>query len=318
MQNERIRIGVIVGPTASGKTGAAIEAAKILDAEIISADSIQIYEKLDIGSAKPSMEERQGIVHHMLDFVDPRRDDFSVASFKEKAEEIIRDIHERGKFPLIVGGTGLYINALTYPLKFDAVPRDDEVRKMRESKEEDSPGYCYDRLKEVDEDSAKRLHPNDKKRVIRALEVFEISGKTMTSYGADFANEAGQEPEFDARIAGLTMEREKLYERINLRVDIMLRDGLEGEVRKLYNDGYDVTLPALQGLSYRQFYDYFDGHEDYENTVERIKRETRRFAKRQITWFKRDKRIEWFNAEEYSDKKTLGESIARMMKGVKQ
>ncbi len=312
---EKIKIGVLLGPTASGKTACAIQAAGRLNAEIISADSIQVYRGMSIGSAKPTKEEMRGIPHHLLDVADPDKGDFSVAMFQRFAAACIRDIHARGKFPLVVGGTGLYINALTYPLAFLAVPGNPEIRQALEREEEAAPGSAYTRLKEVDPVSASRLHENDRKRAIRALEVYLSSGRTMSSFGTDFANESNREAPYDPVIVGLSMERELLYARINRRVDMMLQAGLVDEARALYDAGLPVTLPAIQGLGYRQLYRYFDGDCTLLEAAEAIKQQTRHFAKRQMTWFRRDGRIQWIPVTENSDAAALGAKIAMIMEG---
>lgn len=301
----RPRIFVLVGPTACGKTAASILLAKKLNAEIISADSIQVYRGLDIGSAKPTVQERQGVPHYMLDVADVTDKEFSVAEFQRRAAMDIQEISFRGKLPLVVGGTGLYINALTYPLQFTSVPGDPEIRAALRQQEAEEAGALYKRLQQVDPQSAKRLHPNDSKRIIRALEVYEVSGRTLTSYGVDFANKASAEPPYRATIVGLTMERAALYERIEQRVDDMMRMGLLNETGRLFEAGYPHTLPALQGLGYKQLLRHLRGETTLKEAVEEIKRETRRFAKRQITWFKRDKRIHWLNTADYENMEAL-------------
>jgi len=301
---------VIVGPTASGKTAAAVLVAKQLNAEVISADSIQVYRDLDIGSAKPNAAEREGIVHHMIDVVEADEREFSVARFKELTDVCITDIRAREKIPLVVGGTGLYINALTFPLKFAPPPGDESIRKELEALEAQDPGFAHRELTEVDPGSAARLHPNDKKRVIRALEVYRISGKTMSEHGADFTNQAEAEPPYPSVIVGLTMPRELLYERIEHRVDIMVQQGLVEEVRRLYDRGLTDVLPALQALGYRQFLRYFEGQYTLDEAIAAIKIETRHFAKRQLTWFRRDKRINWLDVTEFSSKQALADRIS--------
>lgn len=284
---------MLVGPTAVGKTALSIQLAKHMGAEIISADSMQIYKELSKGSAKPTSVEMQGVPHHMLDIVPVADGGFSAARFQELAMDCIANIISRGKTPLIVGGTGLYIHGLTFPLGFTQVPGNPDVRARLQAEEAMSPGALYRRLRAVDLQSAERLHPNDIKRVVRALEVYEVSGRTISSFGMDFANTQQAETAYAPVIAGLCMDRELLYKRINLRVDNMLADGLMEETKALLP--YSRTLPALQGLGYKQLLRYLDGAVDYDTAVEEIKRETRRFAKRQGTWFKRDTRIRWFD-----------------------
>ncbi len=287
---------IVLGPTASGKTAASILLAKKLNAEIISADSIQVYRGLDIGSAKPTMEERQGIAHHLLDMIDVDDKGFSVAEYKRQAELAIADIRSRGKIPLIVGGTGLYVNALTYPLQFTNVPGDPLVRERLKQEEQEHPGSLYERLRQQDTVSADRLHPNDQKRIVRALEVLEVSGQPISAFGTDFENKAEQDIPYQVTQIGLTLERALLYQRIEQRVDAMMQAGLLEETKKVNEAGYAHTLPALQGLGYKQLLRHLRGETTLTEAVEDIKRETRHFAKRQITWFKRDQRIHWLEA----------------------
>ena len=295
---EQTRIVCIVGPTACHKTECAIELAKRIDGEIVSADSVQVYFGMDIGSAKPSLEEREGIVHHLIDCVPIDSPEFSVSQYREMAKEAIAGIHSRGHVPIVVGGSGLYMNALTYPLGF-AVPRNEEVRARLSAAYDENPQAAYQRLARVDPETAKRLHPNDKKRVLRALEVYDCSGKPLSSYGADFQNEAGEQTPFEPLLFGLNMDRAKLYERINLRVDRMMQQGLLEEARRIYDAKYAPDLPALRSIGYQQLFAYFDGNCSLEQAVEQIKQDTRRFAKRQLTWFRRDLRIRWFDVTEF-------------------
>ena len=308
------KVYFIVGPTASGKTEAAVEAALALDGEVISADAIQIYRGLDKGSAKPTEEEKRGVPHHLIDNVDFECEDYNVACFAKDASALIDSLLERGKAPIVAGGTGLYVNSLLYPLDFTEVKPDRELRERLLSEELASPGSLYERLREVDPVSAARLHPNDQKRIVRALEVYETTGRNLTEQGGDFLNTRNEELRFEPVIAGLIMERARLYERINLRVDAMLENGLEEEARRLWEAAGRRQNLALQAIGYRQFIAYFNGEISREEAVELIKRETRRFAKRQISWFKRDKRIRWFAHEDYSSKEELHEAVIRYFK----
>ena len=294
---EKNTVFFIVGPTACGKTDAAVSAALALDGEVVSADSIQIYRGLDRGSAKPTEEEKRGVVHHMIDIVGWEEEDYNVARFARDAAECIEEIASRGKTPIVAGGTGLYVNSLLYPLDFTSVLPDPGLRERLTEEEAASPGCLYERLKEADPAAAERLHPNDLKRIVRALEVFESSGVSLTDHGGDFLNEKEREIGFEPVIAGVAMDRARLYERINKRVDIMLENGLEEEARALWLASGKKPPLALQAIGYKQFIAYFEGKAGYDETVELIKRETRRFAKRQISWFKRDKRIRWFDAD---------------------
>lgn len=288
----------LIGPTAVGKTAVSISLAKLMGAEIISADSIQVYKGLDIGSAKPSLIEQDGIAHHLVDICEVNDKDFSVSKYRRLAQECITDILKRGKKPLVVGGTGLYIESLVQPLHFANIKGSDEVRQRLIAIEERQPGALHKKLQAEDEASAKRIHPNDIKRIVRALEVLEITGKTMTSFGNNFSN-PGTEDEsslpYNICMAGLTMERQKLYDRIECRIDGMIEQGLLNEVETLYKAQYDRNLPALQGLGYRQLIDYLYGDTTYEDAIELLKRDTRRFAKRQNTWFKRYNGAYWLD-----------------------
>jgi len=292
------RIVCIVGPTACHKTECAIELAKRIGGEIVSADSVQVYCGMDIGSAKPSLEERQGIAHHLIDCVSIDTPEFSVSQYRELAKEAIAGIYSQGNVPIVVGGSGLYINALTYPLRF-AIPRNDEVRARLFAEYDQNPQAAFARLEHVDPETAKRLHPNDKKRVLRALEVYDCSGEPFSTYGDDFQNEAGEQAPFEPLLFGLNMDRARLYERINLRVDRMLEQGLLEEARRIYDEKYSPDLPALRSIGYKQLFSYFDGDYSLDQAMEKIKQDTRRFAKRQLTWFRRDKRIHWMDVTEF-------------------
>lgn len=295
------KIYLIVGPTASGKTAVSIDIAERMNAEIISADSIQVYKRLDIGSAKPSLEERRGIPHNLMDLVDIADTSYNVAVYREKALECIRDIAERGKTPLIVGGTGLYVNSLVFPLNFSEAEPDFERREALLALEQEERGVLHGMLERIDPETAQRLHINDTKRIIRAIEVYEQTGVPLSAHGGDFANLRKVEIEFEPVMAAITMDRAKLYSRIEKRIDLMLEQGLLDEVDSIINDGFDSSLPALQGLGYKQLIMFRRGEIGFDEAVELIKRDTRRFAKRQISWFKRDKRIRWFAADKYGD-----------------
>ncbi len=295
-------IFLIVGPTASGKTAVAIRAAKALDAEIISADSISVYRGMDIGSAKPTADEMEGVPHHLIDCAEIDDTSFNVAEYRRLAADKIREIRSRSKNVIIAGGTGLYVNSLVYPLNFSAAEPDFDRRRELEGIEAAESGALHRMLEAIDSASAARLHANDTKRIIRAIEVYERTGETLTSHGGDFANTRGEEIEFEPIIAGINMDRALLYRRIETRVDRMMEEGLLDEVDAILAKGYDPSLPALQGLGYKQLIMYRRGEISLGEAVELIKRDTRRFAKRQISWFKRDKRIRWFYADELGDR----------------
>lgn len=296
--SQRQRIVCIVGPTACHKTELSIELAKRVGGEIVSADSVQVYVGMDIGSAKPPREERQGIAHHLIDCLPIDTPEFSAAMFRDMASEAIDGIVSRGHVPVVVGGSGLYVNALTYPLGF-AIPRNDAARESATAEYERDCEAAYARLLKIDPVTAQRLHPNDKKRIVRALEVFDCSGQPLSHFGADFQNSAGERAAFEPMMIGLTMEREKLYQRIDLRVDRMMEQGLPNEARRIFDAGYDPTLPAMKSIGYRQLFAYFAGACTLQEAVEQIKQDTRHFAKRQLTWFRRDGRIVWHDATDW-------------------
>ena len=293
------RIVCIVGPTACHKTECSILLAERTGGEIVSADSVQVYEGMDIGSAKPTPEEQSRAPHHMIGCVPIGTPDFSVSQYRAMASDAIHGVLQRNHVPIVVGGSGLYVNALTFPLGF-AVPKDKQARNRMEALYEGDPAAAYEKLAAIDPETAGRLHPNDKKRIVRALEVFECSGKPLSAYGNDFSNQQNNRPPFEPLMIGLTMDRAALYHRIGLRVDAMLKNGLVAEAEAIYQNGYDHALPAMQSIGYRQLFSYFDGNGTLEEAVETIKQDTRRFAKRQMTWFKRDKRIQWHDVTDFS------------------
>ncbi len=298
----KIPIVVILGPTAVGKTDISINLAKQLDGEIISADSMQIYRYMDIGTAKPNMEERQGIPHHLLDIVYPD-EVFNVSIYKELAYKKIREINNRGKLPIVAGGTGLYVNALIYPLDFTEAGEDREYREsLRKQMEKRGKEWLHDKLRKVDPDSAKRLHPNDVRRIIRALEVHYITGHPISNY---YNREQNTNDEFTISLIGLTMDRSKLYDRINKRVDIMLKNGLVDEVRWLLDRGYDRRLNSMQGLGYKEIIQYLVGRRTLAESSYILKRDTRRFAKRQYTWFRRITHVNWVDVDKFETKEKL-------------
>lgn len=301
-RSTRQKIVCIVGPTACHKTELSIELAKRVRGEIVSADSVQVYFGMDIGSAKPTESERQGIPHHLIDCLPIDTPEFSASMFRTMATDAIGTIVSRGNVPIIVGGSGLYVNALTYPLGF-AVPKNDAAREKAISEYDQDANAAYARLTVIDPVTAARLHPNDKKRIVRALEVFDSSGQPLSSFGSDFQNNAGEEAPFEPMMIGLTMDRELLYQRINLRVDLMMERGLLQEAKAIYDANYDRALPAMKSIGYQQLFQYFEGNCSLEEAVEKIKQDTRHFAKRQLTWFKRDERIVWYDVTHWDDVK---------------
>ncbi|MFZ5975543.1 MAG: tRNA (adenosine(37)-N6)-dimethylallyltransferase MiaA [Bacillota bacterium] len=297
---------VLVGPTAVGKTQLSIELAKEINAEIVSADSIQIYRYLNIGSAKPTPEEQQGVVHHLIDFVE-LDEDYSVARFQQDASACIAGILERKRVPLVVGGTGLYVHALTYDVDFTRVRGNQAYRdKLQALADEKGSVFLHAMLKSRDAKRAEAIHENDVKRIIRALEIMETSVDTVNeSY--DFRKPL---PGVNVLMLGITRDRAELYERINKRVDIMIESGLVEEVKGILKAGYPPHLTALQGLGYKEIIAYLQGACTLEAATERIKRDTRRFAKRQLTWFRRDARIRWWDISAYgSQDKVLSNII---------
>lgn len=287
---------VLVGPTACGKTDMGIRLAKKINGEIISADSMQIYKYMNIGTAKPTVEEMDEIAHYMIDNIKPD-EEFSVALFRELSQKYIEDILSKGKRPIVVGGTGLYVNSLTKPWNFSKTEPNEALRQELESlAKEKGAYYLHESLREVDPVSAKNIHPNNIKRVIRALEVYKTSGKAKSQLDQEsMKNEVQYEP----ILLGLSMERSTLYTRIELRIDKMIEAGLVEEVRSLLDMGYREDLVSMQGLGYKEIIKYLKGQCTLEEAIEILKRDTRHFAKRQLTWFRRDERIKWFKIEDY-------------------
>ena len=302
---------VIVGPTAAGKTEVAIELAKILRGEVISADSMQVYRGMDIGTAKPTPTEMQGIPHHLIDMVDPN-EEFSVAMFQKEAEQLIELITGRGHLPFLVGGTGLYVRSVIDHYDFTPAARDEGLRErlLREAEQLGSLAM-HQKLAAVDPPTAARLHPNDTRRVIRALEVYYQTGKSINDYQY---NKKIDQPKYRLFMFGLTMDRQLLYSRIEQRVDLMLERGLVQEVRELLQK-YSTLGTALQGLGYKEIIAYLNGECTLDEAVEILKRNTRRFAKRQLTWFRADKRIQWIELEEITDRSQIAKEIAQRIAG---
>lgn len=288
------KIICVVGPTASGKTGLGIELAKCFDGEVISADSMQIYCDMHIASAAPDDSETEGIPHHLVEFL-PYGSSYTVADYVKAARQKIGEIASRGKTPIIVGGTGLYINSLVNNVEFIESETDYELRE-RITKEYDLVGGAemLSRLCEIDPDAAAKLHENDKKRIIRAFEIYESTGNTKS-----FNDEQSikNESPYDACMIGITYrDREKLYERINLRVDLMLQNGLLKEAKSAYDK--NLGGGAVQAIGHKEFFDYFKEQISLEEAIENLKRSTRRYAKRQLTWFNKDERINWIYRDE--------------------
>lgn len=297
---KKIPLVILTGPTAVGKTNLSIQLAKKMNMEIISADSMQIYKFMDVGSAKVTEDEMNGVKHYLIDEVTPDYS-FSVSEFQERANDYINQIVKKGKLPLVTGGTGLYLNSLIYNMDFAKSDADNELREMlRLELEENGIDYMYEKLKSLDEEAANRIHKNNTKRVIRAIEVC-MSGKKMSDFSSDLKLNEKYEP----IIIVLNRDREHLYRRINKRVDIMISQGLEDEVKTLLNMGYSSDLVSMQGIGYKEIIKYLNNEYTYEEAIEIIKRDSRRYAKRQLTWFRRYENAKWFDLDNYNDEKIL-------------
>ncbi|MBS6502808.1 MAG: tRNA (adenosine(37)-N6)-dimethylallyltransferase MiaA [Clostridium sp.] len=304
------KVLVIAGPTAVGKTDLSIKLAKELNGEIISTDSMQIYKYMDIGSAKITKEEMCGVPHHMIDVVDPSTP-FSVADYKEMAQKCIDDIISRGKLPILTGGTGLYINALTCNMNFTEAENDLKYRsELEELAEKHGNEYIHNMLNDIDPISYKEIHYNNRKRVIRALEVYKLTKKPFSSFnaGEEFYNGP-----YDVTYYVLNMDREKLYNRINLRVDIMMDKGLLEECIKLKKMGYNSSVQSMQGIGYKEIFYYLENKISLNEAVEMIKQGSRNYAKRQLTWFRRDPRAIILDKDIFSEdeifKRIVGEFL---------
>ncbi len=286
------KILVIVGPTAVGKTYVSIELAKKFNTEIISADSMQVYKYMDIGTAKVTEEEACGIKHHMLDLVYPN-EEFSVSEFQKIAEKHIDNLIDDDKLPIVIGGSGLYVNSLLYDLDFGKVKSDEKVKKYyTDFYNEHGTEKLHELLVNIDSEAAAKIHKNNVKRVIRALEVCHITGNKFSEMNTDIRKPSEK---YNCIIIGLEMDRDILYQRINKRVDIMVENGLIEEVKSLLDKGYDRNLVSLQGIGYKEIIDYLEGKTTKQDAIDILKTNTRRFAKRQFTWFKADSNIKWFD-----------------------
>lgn len=297
---------ILSGPTAVGKTAISIKLAELLNGEIISADSMQIYKYMDIGSAKVTKEEMKGIPHHLIDFVNPK-DEFSVSEFSELAKSLIDEITSRNKVPMIVGGTGLYIDSLIFNYNFAHSSRDDEYRdSLRKLSEEKGNEYVHELLKDVDMESYERLSVKDVKRVIRALEVYKTTGKTIREINEEIDI---YDVPYNVHYFVLNMDREKLYERINKRVDIMLEKGLMNEVKDLLNMGLHEDMQSMKGIGYKELIKYLNGEISLEESVYLIKKGSRNYAKRQLTWFRKDKRVNWVDKDKFENEDAIVQYI---------
>lgn len=295
-KNTKPRVAAVVGPTASGKTALAIELAKMYGGEIISCDSMQIYRGMDIGTAKPTEEEKCGIPHHMIDIVEPS-ESFSAADYGVRAKIVCDDVISRGKLPIFCGGTGLYLDAVLTANDYADVETDAALRaSLMAEAERDGAHAMWERLNAVDPESAAATHENNVKRVVRALELYLSSGVTKTEW--DRRSRLRPKP-YDATIIALERSREEMYARIDKRVDIMMEMGLENEVRSLIESGrLPRTSTAAQAIGYKEFISYLDGECSIDDVVANIKQATRRYAKRQLTWFRRGDEVNWINADD--------------------
>ena len=305
---EKPKIIVICGPTASGKTALSIQLAKTINGEIVSADSMQIYEDMDIGTAKPTYQEMDGIKHYLIGNISPNVR-YSVANFKKDALKAIEEILQKGKVPIIVGGTGLYVDSLVQGIEYDDIEIDLNYReKLEQIVKQTGLEELYQKAVEIDPIAMEKISSNDKKRIFRVLEIYHSTGKTKTLQEIESRE---KENPYEYIVFAINMEREKLYEKINRRVDIMLEKGLVDEVKKLINK-YEELPTAIQGLGYKEVVSYLKGEITYEEMVEKIKQETRRYAKRQLTWFRRNKKIIWINGLD-----DIQNNINIILKGVK-
>lgn len=300
---------ILTGPTAVGKTDLSIQLAKAVDAEIVSADSMQIYKYMDIGSAKVTEEEMQGVKHYLVDEIEPDMP-FSVSEYKRMAEEYIDEISSRGKNVIVTGGTGLYLNSLIYDMDFGKSDANQELReKLNKELEENGPAYMYEKLVSLDKEAAERIHPNNTKRVIRAIEV-AMSGEKMN----DFSKDLRYNKKYRPIIIVLNRDRQALYDRINLRVDIMLKNGLIEEVKGLLEKGYTKDMISMQGIGYKEIIKYFDGEYTLDEAIEIIKRDSRRYAKRQLTWFRRYEDAKWFEIDKFNSSEELKDAVVSYVK----
>ena len=302
--DKKIPLIAVIGPTASGKTGLAVEITKKFGGEVVSADSMQIYSELTVGTAKPTEKEMEGVPHHLIGHksID---EEYSVVDYVEEAKNAIADIFSRGKLPVLCGGTGLYVDSLLSNTEFSEIKSDPDVRKkLYDFAEENGNEALFEKLKEIDPESAAKTHANNLIRVVRAMEVYEVTGKTMSEHQKD----SHPIPSiYDVCYIGTNFsDRDKLYARIEQRIDEMLEEGVEEEARFLFE--HNGTCTAAQAIGYKEFYPYFRGKMSREEAILVLKKETRHYAKRQITWFRRNDKINWLFRDEFSEKKDLSEA----------
>ena len=304
---------ILTGPTAVGKTKASISLAKAIGGEIISADSMQVYKEMNIGSAKIRPEEMDGVPHYLVDVLEPD-EEFHVVRFQQMAKDAMEQIYSAGHIPIVVGGTGFYIQALLYDIDFTENDGDTAFRtEMEKFASEQGAEALHEKLREIDPLSADTIHANNVKRVIRALEFFHQTGKRISEHNEE---ERQKESPYNFVYFVLNDDRGNLYDRINLRVDLMVKEGLLDEVKDLKANGYTKDMVSMQGLGYKEVLDYLDGEISFDEAVYRIKRDTRHFAKRQITWFKRERDVIWLNKQEYGYNEDV--ILAEMLKYIKE
>lgn len=301
---------VLTGPTAVGKTALSLKLAKAVGGEIISADSMQVYRRMDIGTAKILQEEQQGIRHHMIDILEPE-EEFNVVKFQEMAKKAMKEIYSRGHIPILTGGTGFYIQAVLYDIDFEENRGDHIRRELEERAEKEGAEILHGELAEVDPKAAQEIHENNVKRVIRALEYYRQTGKRISEHNKE--QRERQSPYRQAYFV-LTMDRKRLYERIDQRVDLMMERGLAEEVRQLKKEGVPKTATSMQGLGYKELYAYLDGEYSLEDAIDILKRDTRHFAKRQLTWFRRERDVVWVDKEQYPEEEAILEFMLGILK----
>lgn len=300
------KVIVVIGPTSVGKTKMGVALAKKLNGEVISGDSMQVYRQMDIGTAKVTIEEMEGVTHHCIDILDPK-DQYSVHDFQQTVRKQITEITNRGHVPIIVGGTGLYIKAALYDYTFSEMENNhDEINKKYKDYTNEQ---LYAHLKQIDEESAKILHFNNRRRVLRAIEIYEQTGQKKS----EMINEQEHICLYDAYFVGLTLPRELLYERINLRVDLMMKNGLQGEMESLIKQGLTRENQSMKAIGYKEWFDYFEGKCDLNEVSENIKKHSRQYVKRQYTWFKNQFDVHWYDVCLENFSKTI-EEVSRDLK----
>jgi len=298
---------ILAGPTAVGKTELSLKLARAVGGEVVSADSMQVYRRMDIGTAKLAKEERQGIMHHLIDILEPQ-EDFHVAAFQSMAKKVFQEIYHRGHIPILVGGTGFYLQAVLYDIDFEEHGCDGDIRRQLEERVlSEGVQSLYKELAGIDPKAAEKIHPNNVKRVIRALEYFRQTGRRISEHNEE---QQRRESPYNGAYFVIFMERAKLYERIDERVDTMLAQGLVQEVENLVREGVSENSTAMQGLGYKEFLPYIKGECSLEEAVYILKRDTRHFAKRQLTWFRRERDVLWLDREQYSEEELLDRMLS--------